>query len=372
MWKTTEGSTGRLIQLCVGYFVCYVVTGVTAKWFLRIGGLAGMEFTTYSTIGSFLVTLGVAIGLGWWRLESARKVPFGGMSVPHEIFYIIPSGICTAVVIPTTTLMYMLPISVMVAMVIMRASVIVTSRVIDSIQIHQGILKKQVYWEENVGVVFALAAASVHLLVARGKDFNFVTNAAAMTIFLAYISSYAVRLYIMNYYKNTRPKGIRQDNKGFFAVEQVAACSALFVVVGIILLCHKSFGWSPEPVRLMSDSMFSPHPLWLWASLAGGAFGVAAFFSVFLFMFKGRTATFAGLVNRLTSLIAGTTATLTFWLIFDGKQPKARDWISLGFILVAVAFLTLAERKRSKELLAAKEIVETPEEEESAAASASA
>ena len=76
----------------------------------------------------------------------------------------------------------------------------------------------------------------------------------------------------------------------------------------------------------------------------------APFFSVFLFMFKGRTATFAGLVNRLTSLTAGTIATLLSAIFLGAKFPKLQDWISLGFILVAVWFLTIAERKRTAEL----------------------
>jgi drug/metabolite transporter (DMT)-like permease len=81
---------------------------------------------------------------------------------------------------------------------------------------------------------------------------------------------------------------------------------------------------------------------------------MGAFFSVFLFMFKGRTATFAGVVNRLTSLVAGTTATVIFYLAFGGKFPKPEDWISLALILVAVWFLTRAEKKRTEELKASK------------------
>ena len=80
--------------------------------------------------------------------------------------------------------------------------------------------------------------------------------------------------------------------------------------------------------------------------LAGTAYGLVAFFSVFIFMYKGRTATFAGLVNRLTSLVAGTAATLIFAVVFGGKLPKPADLVSLGFILVAVAFLARAERRR--------------------------
>ena len=34
MWKTSEGSTSRLVQLCIGYFIFYVITGVTVKYFL--------------------------------------------------------------------------------------------------------------------------------------------------------------------------------------------------------------------------------------------------------------------------------------------------------------------------------------------------
>jgi hypothetical protein len=76
---------------------------------------------------------------------------------------------------------------------------------------------------------------------------------------------------------------------------------------------------------------------------------MAAFFSVFIYMFKGRTATFAGLVNRLTSLVAGTVATLIYWLAFGGSGPKTQDWLALGFIFLAVGFLTAAERRRAAE-----------------------
>jgi len=58
----------------------------------------------------------------------------------------------------------------------------------------------------------------------------------------------------------------------------------------------------------------------------------------------------------LTSLVAGTTATLLFFFAFKGKFPKVQDWISLAFILIAVAFLTAAERKRVTELVAEHEI----------------
>lgn len=357
-WKTTEGSTGRLIQLCLGYFVFYVITGVTVKYFTGNPGqgMHEIEYLVYNTIGGNFIALAVALVLRWYRVKSINYITVGPFKVPREILYIIPSGICTAVVIPTTTLMYMLPISVMVAMVIMRASVIIISRIVDAVQIRKGILTKHVYAEENYAVVFALLAAAVNIFWVGPGDFDFVHSPAAVIILGSYILAYAIRIYIMNYYKNTRPKGMGLDNKGFFAIEQIAA-TATMLLAGYVLF--KSPQWfenvSPQIV-LFRNSLTDPRPYWEWAVVAGFAFGLVAFFSVFIFMFKGRTATFAGLVNRLTSLVAGTTATLVLYFGFQGKFPKVQDWISLVFILVAVWFLSRAEKKRLNELVNAREI----------------
>jgi len=275
--------------------------------------------------------------------------------------------------------MYMLPISVMVAMVIMRGTVIVIGRLVDAIQIRQGLLKKRVYKEENWAVVFAIVAVGINVLLLPLVDlleqhgvsvnswfgikpedskgaFDFIHSKAAVIILGSYIVAYAFRIYIMNYYKNTRPKGMKLDNNGFFAIEQIAA-TATMLLVGYILF--KSTDWfenvSPQIV-LFHNSFADPRPLWGWAVVAGFAYGLVAFFSVFIFMFKGRTATFAGLVNRLTSLVAGTTATLVLYFAFQGKFPKGQDWLSLVFILIAVWFLSRAEKKRTRELVATREI----------------
>jgi hypothetical protein len=336
VWRTSEGSTGRLIQLCIGYFLFYVVTGVAVKYFLRSAelgfpGMNGVEYLVHSTFGSAGVVLVVVLALRWYRLDSLRPVRLGPFTFPSEWLYIIPSGVCTAVVIPTTTLMYTLPISVMVAMVIMRGSVIVISRAVDAVQIRQGLLDKRVYAEENVAVGFAVAAVA---------------------ILSSYVVAYAIRIYIMNYYKNTHAKVHRQDNKAFFGVEQLAA-SVTLVATGLLVYHSPAlFGWTSPVIDLYRDAFLAPHPARVSAAVSGTAFGAVAFFSVFLFLFHGRTATFAGLVNRLTSLIAGTAATLFFHYAFGGGFPALRDWISLGLILVAILFLTRAERKRVAELQA--------------------
>src|SRR5262249_20294833 len=155
------------------------------------------------------------------------------------------------------------------------------------------------------------------------------------------------RIYIMNYYKNTRGRGVKLDNRGFFAVEQISATTAMLIVGVLLIVGPVAFGWPDKRVVEFSDA--APHPD-ATALIAGLPYALVAFFSVFIFMFEGRTATFAGLVNRLTSLVAGTTATLLLWMFFKQKFPSLQDWVSLGFILVAVWFLTRAEKRRTREL----------------------
>jgi hypothetical protein len=361
MWKTVEGSTARLIQLCIGYFFFYVIFGVAVKYFTdflvtQIGPpeafkalqvKMNMEFLIYSTIGGNLFALSIVFLFRWFKLKSNYSISFLGIKMPVEFLYIIPSGICTAVVIPTTTLMYTLPISVMVAMVIMRGSIIVISRIIDAIQIKQNILKRKVYKEEEFAVIFAILAVGIHLFYDRGVGFDFLSYTPAVIILTSYLVAYSIRLYIMNYFKNTRGKGVPQDNKGYFAIEQLSAAVTVIIVAYILFSIKDS---SVFQINLFQEVLRSPSEFYSWEIVAGTTFGAVAFFSVFLFMFKGRTATFAGLVNRLTSLIAGTASTLAFYFLFGGKFPKTADWVSLGFILVAVGFLSVAEKKRMVEL----------------------
>lgn len=379
-WKTSEGSAGRLGQLCLAYFTFYSIFTVAAKCMTGPQAVVtpvmnDVAFLVYTTLGGSAICLTWVFLRGWYRLKSTRLMTWGGVTFPSEFVYIIPSGFCTAVVIPTTTMMYMLPITVMVAMVIMRATVIVISRVVDAIQIRQGILHRRVYIQEEVAVAFAIAAVATQLLSATKKpgSFDFLHNPLAMAILGAYIVAYMFRIYIMNYFKNTRGKGVPQDNNGFFAVEQMSASVVMAGVALVVFFSPYLFGigapggasasagdaasftfrgWYQQWVVSFREAILDPRPLWGWAILIGMVYGLVAFVSVFIFMFKGRTATFAGLVNRLTSLVAGTASTVAFWKIFGGKAPKGEDWVSLGLIIVAVGFLTIAERRRSRELAA--------------------
>jgi hypothetical protein len=356
--KTHEGTSERLIQLAMGYFGTYVITGSLVKFFLSSKGMGmtGIEFLVYSTLISSLFCVSLVIYWKWYKFKSNNYTTFIGINMPKEFLYIIPSGVLTAIIIPTTTLLYTFDgVSVMAAMIIMRGSVIIVSRIVDTIQIKQGLLKKNVYWQENIGFTFALLAIVLKLIFVDKGSFDFIHNFAFVSIFLAYIFAYAIRIYIMNYYKNTRPKDAIYDYKGFFGIEQISASLTLIISMIVILLVTAS----PETViGQFQAAVHQPHEKWFSAVFAGIPYGIGAFFSVFLFMFQGRTATFAGLTNRLTSLIAGTVATLVVWQWLAKAPPSMLDWGALALILTAVYFLGLGEKRRTAELLKAHEIVE--------------
>jgi len=176
--------------------------------------------------------------------------------------------------------------------------------------------------------------------------FDFLRSPLAMSVLIAYIAAYGVRLYLMNYFKNTRGPGETLDNRAFFAIEQVAATVTIASLAVLAYLGPQWFGWRAGPVLAFHGAA---QRIDLAAVASGIPYGLVAFFSVFLFMFQGRTATFAGVVNRLTSLLAGTTATLLLAWWFGQKPPTLQDWASFVFILVAVGFLTRAEKRRVRD-----------------------
>ena len=284
-----KNSSRGLLNLCMGYFVFYITTGVAVKYFLAPAqqgypGFNDITYLVYSTLGGTILCLVVVIAGKWYRLPKSTPVSVLGMNVPREVLYLLPSGICTAVVIPTTTLMYSLPISVMVAMVIMRGAIIIVSRLVDIIQTHQGILKKKVSWEENLAVAVALLAVGLKIFWVGndGKNhFAFLESPAALIILGAYIFAYSIRIYLMNYFKNSGSLQ-KVDNRAFFGIEQVVASATLFSVGALILFSSSDL----MQVRQFQAAILNPPSEWPLAVLSGTAFGMVAFFSVFVLLFR--------------------------------------------------------------------------------------
>ncbi len=342
-----------LLQLCLGYFFFYVLTGLSVKYFTGSGekgflGLNDVEYLLYSTTVASALCVGVVFVFGWHKRMEWR----GWKAIAPILF----SGVCTAFISPSTTLIYTQPISVMIAMVLMRAGVLIVSRLVDLILSFQGLAKRAVLWQENMAVVLAIASLSLQagssVLHQQGdavvKHFAFLQSNMVMGLLLFYMLSYFFRIYIMNWFKSVDPAGARIDNKAFFGIEQLAA-SGTMLFAAVLMFLFGNVG-IPDPAAFSGKLVLAvsqPSLHWFTASLSGIFYGMVAFFSVFIFLLRGRSATFAGLANRLTSLLAGTTATLIGCIVWATPWPSVVDWISFLLIMFAVFLLATAERRHN-------------------------
>jgi len=348
-WKSwfEEGSLKFLLFLIAWYFVCYVGTTVVPKCFTdpAIAGdnmVGQIAYMVYNTIGGLTVVLLIVFGFGWLRhFKSTGSMTLCGITFPREFIYLLPSGICTAVIIPGTTLMYSYRgIDVLAAVVFMRGAVIVIGWVVDFLQKQFKISKKIVFWQEHIAVLFAIGAVILMNAFKDSKGDNLLTSAGATTTFVLYVLAYLIRIYIMNYWRNTR-EGSAGDNRGYFAVEQIFSATTLVIAFPIILW----LGAGDPRVEEMRVAIGNVN----WSAVASGApFGLAAFASVFLLMFKGRNATFSALANRTTSLVAGLVGNIILWLHFglEKDKPGTPECLGLGLVLIAIVFLALAEYRR--------------------------
>jgi hypothetical protein len=236
----------------------------------------------------------------------------------------------------------------MVAMVLMRVSVIIASRLIDFILEWQGLQHKEVSWQENMAVVFAMGAVGVKMFLTPSTSYHFTLGASLLMFF--YFIAYFVRLYIMNHAKL---KGIagkaNLDQKLYFGIEQLFASGTVF---GLSLILFLSEHFIPNSTGKLGmefyQALSSPHSSWIQAALAGTPYGFVAIFSVFLFLYPGKSATFTGVTNRLVSLIGGTAASLILYALFDADFPPFEDWVALLFILISIALLAWGSHSEKK------------------------
>lgn len=339
--------TQHLWLLGTWLFLGYVGTGVMPKVFTY--GLGGIEkvsqnqYAVFSTAGGVTVSLLIVFGLGWLKYFKA--------TIRGEVPMIAASGFGTAVVIVTTTLMYSFKgVSVMVAQVLMRGSVIILMLGVDWIMIQRGLSTSKITKTQYKGVAFALAAIACAIFAparALKPGQHAATFVEILPTLLAYIClGYAIRLFIQQLWKNKKGQAA-QDNRGFFAVEQLFAVATLAVVAAYICLSSST---APD---LVDAQQALRH--WNWSAMGSGVFfGLVAVPSVFLMMLKGRSGTFGALLNRVVTLIAGTIATCALAITFGQDWPTVYDWVSFGLLIVALHYVgkAAAEKKASQTVAA--------------------
>src|SRR5439155_1710785 len=188
MIKARSGTTAQLVQLCLGYFVTYLLTGILVKYFtvVRSPKMSEMGYIFNNTLG--------------------------GSAFPLLVVLLLPV----------------------------------------------------VGFVDGRGIT-ASAALGLSASAVQGSV-DFIHSAPALVILGLYITAYAFRIYIMNYYKNTRGRGVELDNRGFFAVEQIAACVGMVAIGGFFDMSPGLLGFRDQ--RILDFSGAALHPE-LSAILAG-------------------------------------------------------------------------------------------------------
>ncbi len=320
-----------------GYFLCYVpFTALTkaissGSWSGSGTHLAGATLLPVSTAASVVVMVLFLLGTGWWRNATQREV--GGYTVPSPTLGTFLSGLCTAVILTTTTLAYTFEnVSIVLVMLIMRGGVLVIAPVVDALT---GRRPKPESW---VGLALSFAAL---LAAFSGDGPTNLTTGALVTIGL-YLGAYFLRFRIMSRMAKSNDVGATLR---YFAEEQlVIAPITLLLLGGFAALGLTALG---EQLRVGFTSFLTSGLL--VPTLAVGVLSQGAGIFGTLVFLDPRENTFSVPVNRCASVLAGVVAAWALHLTVGSKAPNAGEHMGAALVVAAIVILASGALVRARQ-----------------------
>src|SRR5262249_23595036 len=213
--------------LATGYFAfylpyCALVKSTTKGLLPGIPAPSGLEMLPATGIATVVAMLLIITAMGWWKHSGRRRVYGLTLICPTRWTFI--SGLGTAAIIYTTTLVYTFRgVSILLAMLLLRAGVLLLAPAIDAL------FKRRVRWFSWAALGLSLLALITALWDVSSYH---MTSAVAVTI-AVYLAGYAVRLPCINRLaKSTDPSATYR----YFVEEQVVAMVALIAAPGVIAL----------------------------------------------------------------------------------------------------------------------------------------
>src|SRR6056297_3325637 len=150
-------------------------------------GLAGFSILPVTAIATTLAMIVTISALRWWKYASHSKV--FGVNMPHPTKWTFLSGVCTSLIIGTTTLAYTFEgLSIVFAMVLMRGGVLLIGPIVDKIT------NRKVRWFSYAGMVLALFALLTNLF----DTSSYKMPIMAILVIGTYIASYFIRFQFMS------------------------------------------------------------------------------------------------------------------------------------------------------------------------------
>ncbi len=347
-----------------------VVQGCS-PWYVGSG-----EILPPTIMASILVMICFISIMGWWKYATQWKL--GSLSLPRPRIWTLLSGICTGLVVVTTTLAYTIDgVSIVFAMLFMRGGMLIMSPIVDTI------FKRHVKWFSWAALGMSLLALIITNVWPGGfncpEEVKPLMNTMLAVDLIIYLASYFFRLTFMS---KLAKSDNDDDTKKFFVEEQMVGTPSV-----LILLFIASFFAPAELVTNNPDgtvAIASGFQKFLYGVHAGffdfwgnhnSSVIIAAmcigFFSQFNGVFGGLILldksdnAFAVPVNRCSSILAGVGATCALAIVFPAVTetvtktcadntsgeitklisgynfPGTGEFVGAAFVVGAICFLTL-------------------------------
>jgi hypothetical protein len=325
MEGTKRQHTLGIWGLTLGYFLFYVPycglsKAVTSG--LLTGGhpIPGPELLPAAGISTATTVLLFIIVARWWKYGRKRQVFGVNVIFPRRQTFI--SGIGFATIILTTTLAYSFSgVSIVFALVLMRAGVLIMSPLIDRI------FRRHIRWFSWAGLTLSLAA----LAISFSDIHEYKLTLGALLNLAAYLAGHALRLPSMTQIAKT---GEAKIARAYFVEEQTVAMTVLVGVPTVLAV----LGGSELAHQLRSGFAQS------FNSFIGAAGFMIGFFYAglgiclsFIYLDR-RENTFCMPLFACSSLLSGIVASyvLTWWL--QASAPS-RIQIEAAFLIITALLI---------------------------------
>lgn len=292
-------------------------------------GIQGFALLPALGVGSMVMNWVALSALGWWGHAGRRTV--AGLELPWPGRWTFVAGLCTAVIIPTTSLAYTFTgVSIVFIMLLMRGGVLVIAPLVDLVS------GRRVHWWSWSALLLALAALGVGF-AGRGWEITPVAllNAAA------YVTAYFIRLRAMSRITKSSDLAARMR---YFVEEQMVAPVVNVVVLAALALAGARAGAVGAATRDGFVGLGAQGWAAVGAALFAGALSQVTGIGGTLTLMDPRENTFCVPVNRASSVLSGIAATfLLAWLV-GTRPPPATEWAGAALVVSAMLVLALGPR----------------------------
>jgi hypothetical protein len=286
-------------------------------------GISSFELLPLTSLGAVTGMIFFLTYKGWWKFAGRKKIL--GIEIPFPSKWTFWSGVCSALIIITTTLAYTFNgVSIVFIMLLLRGGVLIIAPVVDFFS------KRKVHWYSWAGLFLSMLSLVVAFSEAGGYT---ITLACGINVFI-YLASYFFRLRIMSRFAKSEDENA---NKRYFVEEQITASPLM--VIGLCLLAVIDYGPSMHEVKSGFTAIFETG--FAWHTFALGLLSSGTGFFGGLILLDKSENTYCVPVNRSSSIMAGVFASYTLTILYGHRAPSVHNLVGAGLIILAILFLTV-------------------------------